>query len=375
MKPETRDNRWIALYVLCTGMLMIVLDATIVNVALPTIQADLHFTQPGLAWVVNGYLITFGGLLLLAGRLGDLLGRRRMFLTGLAVFTAASTACGLASSQGMLIAARFIQGAGGAMTSSVILGMIVTMFTEPKEQAKAIGVFAFVASAGGAIGLLVGGVLTQEINWHWIFFVNLPIGAGTAVLARRLLEPDPGTGLAAGADVAGAALSTSALMLAVYAIVKPAPVLGIAAGVLAVAFLVRESTAATPLIPLRIFRSRNVSGANLIQVLTAAGMFGVFFLGATFSMTTHAMARRPADRATAALRPLIGVLPGDGPGRVPSEPVDHGGCGPCWAEGPGGDCRGPFARRVVVRRRDGFAVGDGFVRRDSSRGLRQARRD
>ena len=282
VSPETKDKRWIALYVLCAGMLMIVLDATIVNVALPTIQSDLHFSQSGLAWVVNGYLITFGGLLLLAGRLGDLIGRRRMFLCGLTVFTAASTVCGLASSQGMLIAARFAQGAGGAMTSSVILGMIVTMFNEPKEQAKAIGVFAFVASAGGAIGLLVGGVLTQAINWHWIFFVNLPIGVGTAVLARRLLEAEPGIGLTAGADVCGAVLSTGALMLTVYAIVKPAPLLGIAAGVLAVAFLVRESTAATPLIPLRIVRSRNVSGANLIQVLTAAGMFGVFFLGALY---------------------------------------------------------------------------------------------
>ena len=282
MRPEKRDNRWIALYVLCAGMLMIVLDATIVNVALPTIQSDLHFSQSGLAWVVNGYLITFGGLLLLAGRLGDLIGRRRMFLCGLTVFTAASTVCGLASSQGMLIGARFAQGAGGAMTSSVILGMIVTMFNEPREQAKAIGVFAFVASAGGAIGLLVGGVLTQAINWHWIFFVNLPIGVGTAVLARRLLDAEPGIGLTAGADIAGAVLSTGALMLTVYAIVKPAPLLGIAAGVLAVAFLVRESTAATPLIPLRILRSRNVSGANLIQALTAAGMFGVFFLGALY---------------------------------------------------------------------------------------------
>jgi EmrB/QacA subfamily drug resistance transporter len=282
MRPETRDSRWTALVVLCTGMLMIVLDATIVNVALPSIQSDLRFSQSGLAWVVNGYLISFGGLLLLAGRLGDLLGRRRMFLIGLTVFTVASAVCGISSSQGMLIGARFVQGAGGAMTSSVILGMIVTMFSEPKEQAKAIGVFAFVASAGGSIGLLVGGVLTQAINWHWIFFVNLPIGIGTGVLARRLLADDPGIGLSQGADVAGAVLSTSALMLAVYAIVKPAPVLGIVAAGLAAAFLVRESTAATPLIPLRIFRSRNVSGANLIQVLTVAGMFGIFFLGALY---------------------------------------------------------------------------------------------
>ncbi|MFL5859913.1 MAG: MFS transporter [Solirubrobacteraceae bacterium] len=282
MRPETRDHRWIALYVLCSGMLMIVLDATIVNVALRAIQSDLHFSQSGLAWVVNGYLITFGGLLLLAGRLGDLIGRRRMFLCGLSVFTAASTVCGAALSQETLMAAGFVQGAGGAMTSSVILGMIVTMFNEPREQAKAVGVFAFVASAGGAIGLLVGGVLTQVINWHWIFFVNLPIGVGTAGLVRRLLESGPGIGLTAGADVAGAVLSTGVVMLTVYAIVKPAPLLGVAAGVLAVAFLVRESTAATPLIPLRIFRSRNVSGANLIQALTAAGMFGVFFLGALY---------------------------------------------------------------------------------------------
>src|ERR687884_1199022 len=183
MSTTTDRDRRLALLVVCTGALIIILDTTIVNVALPTIQRELGFSQTGLAWVVNAYLISFGGLLLLAGRLGDLVGRRRIFMTGLAVFTVASLLCGLAQSQGMLIAARFAQGIGGAMTSAVILGMIVTMFPEPREQAKAIGVYAFVASAGGAVGLLVGGVLTQSINWHWIFFINIPIGVCTGFYA------------------------------------------------------------------------------------------------------------------------------------------------------------------------------------------------
>ena len=204
-------NRWIALYVLCGGMLMIVLDVTVVNVALPAIQSDLGFSQSSLAWVVNAYLIAFGGLLLLAGRLGDLISRRGVFLVGLGVFTVASLLCGVAQSQELLVAARFIQGAGGAMTSAVILGMIVTMFPEPREQAKAIGVFAFVASAGGAVGLLVGGVLTQSISWHWIFFVNVPIGIATAVLAGRLIAADRGIGFGEGADVPGAVLITGSL--------------------------------------------------------------------------------------------------------------------------------------------------------------------
>src|SRR3954463_10039100 len=182
MSPQTEDRtRWLALYTLCAGVLMIVLDATIVNVALPSIQDDLGFSQSSLAWVVNAYLIPFGGLLLLAGRFGDLIGRKRVFLAGLTVFTAASFLCGLAQSEAMLIGARFLQGAGGALTSAVILGMIVTMFQEPREQAKAIGVYSFVASAGASIGLLAGGILTQSINWHWIFFVNLPIGVATFI--------------------------------------------------------------------------------------------------------------------------------------------------------------------------------------------------
>src|SRR5690348_12877351 len=220
--PVRDRNRWIALVVLCAGMLMIVLDMTIVNVALPSMQADLGFSQAGLAWVVNAYLIAFAGLLLLAGRLGDLAGRRNVFLGGLGVFTVASLLCGLAVNQETLIAARFLQGAGGALTSAVILGMIVTMFPGPREQAQAIGVFAFVASAGAAVGLLAGGILTQFLNWHWIFFVNLPIGAVTAVAALRVIRPDRGAGLRAGADVPGALLITSAMMLGVFTIVGPA---------------------------------------------------------------------------------------------------------------------------------------------------------
>src|SRR3954464_12242084 len=213
-------KRWAALYVLCASVLMIVLDATIVNVALPSIQDDLGFSQSSLAWVVNAYLISFGGLLLLAGRIGDLIGQRRIFLIGLAVFTTASLLCAVAQSQGLLIAARFVQGVGGALTSAVILGMIVTMFPEPREQAKAIGVYGFVASAGGSIGLLAGGALTEGISWHCIFFINVPVGIATAILARRLVADRPGIGLAAGADVIGAVLLTSGLMLGVYTILQ-----------------------------------------------------------------------------------------------------------------------------------------------------------
>src|ERR671916_652026 len=291
-EPTNGRGRWVALYVLCVGMLMIVLDATVVNVALPAIQSDLGFSQSGLAWVVNAYLIAFGGLLLLAGRLGDLVSRRSVFLAGLAVFTVASVLCGVAQSQEMLVAARFVQGVGGAMTSAVILGMIVTMFPQPREQAKAIGAYAFVASAGGSIGLLAGGVLTQSINWHWIFFVNIPIGLATALLASRLLEQDRGIGFGKGADIPGSLLITSSLLLGVYTIVKPAADFGWSSGRtlwlgsfslgLLVAFVAREARAPNPLVPLRIFRSRNVSGANAIQALSIAGMFGMFFLGALY---------------------------------------------------------------------------------------------
>src|SRR5215218_8698247 len=263
-------SRWCSLYVLCVGMLMIVLDITVTNVALPSIKDDLGFSQSSLAWVVNAYLITFGGLLLLAGRIGDLIGRRRVFLYGLGVFVAASILCGASQSEAMLIGARLLQGIGGAMTSAVILGMIVTMFPEPADQAKAVGVYAFVASAGGAVGLLIGGILTQTISWHWIFFVNAPIGLATALMARRLLEDDEGIGFGEGADALGAILITASLMLGVYTIVEPAATdgwgtpltLGLGAGSLALGalFIAREATAKTPLIPLRIFRSRNVTG-------------------------------------------------------------------------------------------------------------------
>jgi EmrB/QacA subfamily drug resistance transporter len=284
-------SRWIALVVLCVGMLMIVLDATIVNVALPDIQSDLGFSQSSLAWVVNAYLISFGGLLLFAGRLGDLLGRRDVFMAGLGLFTAASLACGLSDSQSVLVVARFIQGIGGALTSAVILGMIVTMFPEPGEQAKAIGVYSFVASAGGSIGLLAGGAITEAINWHWIFIVNLPIAIVTGTLALRYLGRDRGLGFSQGADLPGAGMLVAALMIGVYAIVEASNhgwgslhTLGFGAGAVAlmIGFVAREATAANPLVPLRIFRSRNLSGANAIQALMVAGMYGMFFLGALY---------------------------------------------------------------------------------------------
>jgi len=290
--PMDERRRWMALYVLCVGMLMIVLDVTVVNVALPNIQTDLGFSQSSLAWVVNAYLITFGGLLLLAGRFGDILGRKNVFMAGLTLFTLASLFCGASQSQEMLVIGRFVQGIGGAMTSAVILGMIVVLFPEPREQAKAIGVYAFVASAGGSVGLLAGGVLTQAINWHWIFFINIPIAVFTGVAAVRLLDRDKGIGFGGGTDVPGAVLITTSLMLGVYTIVKPAAehgwgatttlLLGAGSLALLVAFVAWEATCRNPLVPLRLFRSRNVSGANVIQMLTVAGMFGLFFLGSLY---------------------------------------------------------------------------------------------
>src|SRR3990172_6352578 len=297
MPPSSRtssvagDSRWFALVVLCAGMLMIVLDATIVNVALPSIQSDLGFAQSSLAWVVNAYLIAFGGVLLLAGRLGDLLGRRRVFLAGIAVFTAASLLCGLSIGQEMLVAARFIQGVGGAMASAVILGMVVTMFREPRERARAIGIYSFVAAAGASIGLLAGGFLTQALNWHWIFLVNVPIGLATAFFALRLLESDRGIGLGRGADVVGAFLVTAALLLGVYTIIRTtdfgwgsAHTIGFGAAAIGalIAFVVWESRTANPLVPFRIFRSRNVSGANVVLLLIFAALFGMFFLGSLY---------------------------------------------------------------------------------------------
>ncbi|RKQ86597.1 EmrB/QacA subfamily drug resistance transporter [Solirubrobacter pauli] len=280
LRPE---NRWFALVVLCVGFLMIVLDSTIVNVALPVIQTDLELSSGGLAWVINAYLIAFGGLLLLAGRVGDLVGRRQVFLAGLALFTFASLLCGLAETPGQLIAARFLQGVGGALGSAVILGMIVTMFPQPGEQAKAIAIFSFVGSAGASIGLLMGGVLTQLLSWHWIFIVNVPIGIAAFLLARPLLAREPGLGLRAGADVPGAVLVTAALMLAVYTIVDAESWLlgGIAVGLLAL-FVARQATAEKPLLRLGVLKSRDVVGANLILLVAVAGMLGMSFLAVLY---------------------------------------------------------------------------------------------
>src|SRR3954466_1825769 len=288
---EHDKTRWLALYVLCAGMLMIVLDATIVNVAPPSIQDSLDFSQSNLAWVVNAYMIPFGGLLLLAGRMGDLLGQRRVFLIGLAIFTVASLACAASVSQEMLIGARFIQGVGGAMASAVILGMIVTMFPEPGAQAKAIGVYGFVASAGGSIGLLLGGVLTDAISWHWIFLINLPIGIATAYLATRLVADPEGIGLGEGADFPGAALITASLMLGVFTILQIEAwgwndtrifVLGAISLALLAIFIRRQATTDKPPQPLPLFPLANVAGSNALQALLVAGMFGMFFLGALY---------------------------------------------------------------------------------------------
>jgi EmrB/QacA subfamily drug resistance transporter len=316
-RTEHARERWLALVVLCVGMLMIILDSTIVNVALPSIEADLGFSQSSLAWVVNAYLIAFGGLLLLAGRLGDLIGRRRIFLAGLTLFTLASLACGLAPSKETLIAARFLQGIGGAMTSAVILGMIVTMFQEPREQAKAIGVYSFIASAGASIGLLLGGVLTQAINWHWIFFVNVPIGLLTGVFALRLVRDNDGLGLRSGADALGALLVTGALMLGVYTILEAGGhgwtslhTLGFAAAavVLLAGFVARESSTASPLVPLSIFQSPTISGANAIQGLMVAGLFGMFFMGVLYLQRVLGFDAIQTGLAFLPVSILIGVL-------------------------------------------------------------------
>ncbi|MFC5663499.1 MFS transporter [Kitasatospora misakiensis] len=284
-------SRALALAVLCAGMLMIVLDGSIVTVALPAIQRDLGFTSADLTWTVNAYLIAFGGLLLLAGRLGDLVGRRKVFVAGLLLFTAASLLCALATDQGMLIAARFLQGVGGALASSVSLGMIVTLFPEPGERGRAIGAFSFVGAAGASIGQVLGGILTEALDWHWIFLINLPLGLAAALLALRVLAPDRGPGLRAGADALGAVLITAALMLGIFTIVGTAEHgwtsartlgLGALALVLLAGFLARQARAATPLLPLRMFRSRAVSVANGVQVLVISGMFGFQILVALY---------------------------------------------------------------------------------------------
>ncbi len=284
-------TRWLALIVLCLGDVMIVLDGTIVNVALPTIRDDLGFSQTSLAWVVNAYLLTFGGFLLLGGRLGDLFGHRRLFLAGIALFTFASLACGLATSQELLIAARAVQGVGGAVVSAVALSLIMNLFTEPAERAKAMGVFGFVLSGGGTVGVLLGGVLTDLLDWHWIFLVNLPVGVAVFALGVTLLPGGTAQAARGRLDVAGALTVTAALMLAVYAIVKgnetgwgTGQTLGLLAAAVALlaVFLAIEARVAAPLMPLGLFRSRDLSTANVVGVLMAAGMFAQFFFSALY---------------------------------------------------------------------------------------------
>ena len=284
-------TRWLALYTLCLASLMIVLDVTVVNVALPSIRQDLGFSETSLAWVVNAYLLTYGGFLLLGGRLGDLYGHRRLFLAGISLFTVASLLCGLSTTQGMLIAARTVQGLGGAVASAVSLSLMMTLFTEPAERAKAMGIFGFVAAGGGSIGVLVGGVLTDVLDWHWIFLVNFPIGVLVVLLALRLLPGERGPVISQRLDVAGAVTITAALMLAVYAIVNgnqngwtSAETLGLlgAAGALLAVFLVIESRVSAPLVPLRLFKLRNIAVSNVVGVLWAAAMFAWFFLAALY---------------------------------------------------------------------------------------------
>lgn len=279
----SHNSRWLALAVLCAGMLMVILDGSIVTVAMPAIQRDLGFSPAGLTWTMNAYLVGFAGFLLLAGRLGDLAGRRRVFVGGLALFAAASLLCGLATGQTMLIAARFLQGIGGAAASGVSLGMIVLLFPEPRERGTAIGAFAFTGAAGASLGQVVGGLLTDALSWHWIFFINVPIAAVAIVLSRRVLTAERGLGLRSGADAVGAVLVTAGLVATVYTIVETDRYGWLSAhtawsaavsAALLTGFVLRQATAARPLLPLRIFGSRTVSGANLVQVLTVFATFG-----------------------------------------------------------------------------------------------------
>jgi EmrB/QacA subfamily drug resistance transporter len=284
-------TRWLALYVLCLASLMIVLDVTIVGVALPSIREDLGFSETSLAWVVNGYLLTYGGFLLLGGRLGDLFGHRRLFILGISVFTVASLACGLATTQWFLVAARSVQGLGGAVASAVSLSLMMGLFTEPADRAKAMGIFGFVASGGGSIGVLLGGILTDTLNWHWIFLVNFPIGVLVVLLTLRLVPALPAFAAGGRLDIAGAITVTGSLMLAVYAIVNgnekgwtSGQTLGVlaASAVVFAAFLRIESRVRVPLMPLRLFRLRNLSTASGIGVLWAAAMFAWFFMTALY---------------------------------------------------------------------------------------------
>ncbi|MFJ6690657.1 MFS transporter [Streptomyces sp. NPDC091294] len=308
-------SRWTALAVLCTGALMTILDGNIVTVAMPAVQRDLGFTGPGLAWVVNAYLIPFGGLLLLAGRLGDMVGRKRMFTAGLALFTAASVLCGVATGREVLVAARAVQGVGGAMTMAVVLGMVVALFPEPRERARAIAVFSAVGAAGGALGTFLGGALTEALSWHWIFLINLPIGVAAWAAAVRVLAPDEDAGHGRGVDYPGAALVTGALMLTVYTITGAGGLgavttvsFSLAALALFVAFAVRQSRAARPLLRLRLFRSRLLTGANAVQVLMVATMYGFQFIGALYLQRVLGYGELATGTAFLPAPVLIGVL-------------------------------------------------------------------
>jgi EmrB/QacA subfamily drug resistance transporter len=288
---EGERRRWAALVAVLLAQLMIVLDATIVNVALPAIQTDLHFSQSSLTWVVNAYLITFGSFLLVAGRLGDLVGRRRVLVAGLTVFTVASAVCGLAQSGAMLVAARFVQGLGGALSSAVILAIITTEFRDTYERTKAMSIYTFVSVAGGSVGLLAGGALTQAVDWHWVFFVNLPIGVLSLLAIRALVDELPGIGLGRGVDVLGGVMVTVAMALGVYAIVE-APYhgwtsahtlgFGVVSLALLAAFVSLEARLENPILPLRLLRLRTLAGSSVVRAMMGTGMYGTFFLGALY---------------------------------------------------------------------------------------------
>jgi EmrB/QacA subfamily drug resistance transporter len=310
-------RRWIALGVVCLAMLMNTLDGSVVNVALPAIQSDLNFSQSNLSWVVNAYLITFGSFLLLSGRLGDLVGRKRVFLTGVAVFTLASVVCGLAEDQIVLIAARFAQGLGGAVSSSVIIALIITEFPEPGERARAMSAYIFTAVGGGSVGLLVGGILTQTVNWHWIFFINIPIGIVTFVLGAMLLEESEGAGIDRHVDVLGSVLVTAALMVGIYAIVKAteygwgsAHTLGLGAVALALlaVFVVLESRIANPIMPLRVFAIPGLAGSSAVRGFLSAGMWATFFLGALYLERVLGFGALDTGLAFMPLTVAVGVL-------------------------------------------------------------------
>jgi EmrB/QacA subfamily drug resistance transporter len=277
-----KDKRWLALYMLCAGELMIVLDTTVVNVALPSIQADLAFSETALVWVVNAYMVTYGGFLLLGGRLGDLYGQRRLFLMGTVLFTLASLVCGLAQSQGLLVAARAVQGLGGAVVSAIALSLIMNLFTEPDERAKALGVYSFVCAGGGSIGVLAGGLLTSVLSWHWVFLVNLPIGAAVYAFCVALLPRDGARDKRPRLDVAGAISVTAASMLAIYGIVNSQWPILLTGAALFAAFLAIETRVREPLMPLRLFHVRSVATANAVGVLWAAAMFAWFFISALY---------------------------------------------------------------------------------------------